>query len=187
MIPDYKTYFENGISYQTYLKNMELEMNSEIETKYSKYIPMNAQRMKRIEKTFSIDKDLVSIGSNIKWLVISEHWCGDASQILPIMNEISNSSNGKIELKIIYRDSNPSLIAEHLTNGSQSIPKLIQLTHDFKLISDWGPRPKTAQELVIKLKSDPNTALTYSEELHKWYAQNKQKEILEELLTLLKA
>ena len=61
----------------------------------------------------------------------------------------------------------------------------MHLTEDYKLIADWGPRPKTAQALVVHLKSNPDTALTYSEELHKWYAKDKQTEILEELLKLV--
>jgi thiol-disulfide isomerase/thioredoxin len=183
---DYKSYFEKGISYEKYLENIESELQSKIETAYSKYIPMNAQRMKRLEKTFILNKELVSVHTNIKWLVISENWCGDASQILPVINRVAESSDNKIELKIVYRDENAELIAQHLTNGSKSIPKLIQLTKDYKLISDWGPRPKTAQELVVQLKSNPETALTYSEELHKWYAKDKQTEILDELLKLVK-
>lgn len=183
---DYKVYFEKGISYNKYIKNMELESLSTTETQYSKYIPMNFQRTKRLNKTLGLIDSITIPAQNIKWLVISEHWCGDASQILPVINKVAESSNGKIELKIVYRDENPELIAAHLTNGSQSIPKLIQLNENYELKLDWGPRPKLAQELVMQLKSDPTKALTYSDELHKWYALDKQKEIIRELTDLIK-
>lgn len=182
---NYKDYFEKGITYEEYLKNFHVELNSGIENKYSKYLPMNWQRSNRIEKTLVLDSKFEVIEQTINWLVISEHWCGDASQILPLIHKISLVSNGKINLKMIYRDQYPELMEMHLTNGSKSIPKLIQLNDQYKLISDWGPRPKIAQELVMKLKSDPNTSPNYSEELHKWYAQDKQKEIIKELFDLI--
>lgn len=182
---NYKDYFEKGISYAEYLMNFEAELNSGIESKYSTYLPMNWQRSNRIEKTLILDSKFESIEQTTNWLVISEHWCGDASQILPVIHKISLASKGKINLKIIYRDQYPELIEMHLTKGSKSIPKLIQLNEQYKLISDWGPRPKIAQELVMRLKSNPDTSSNYSEELHKWYAQDKQKVIIKELFDLI--
>jgi hypothetical protein len=73
----------------------------------------------------------------------------------------------------------------HLTNGGMSVPKLIQLDENSELINDWGPRPKAAQEMVIKLKSDPETAANYIEELHKWYAKDKQQSTVSELMELI--
>lgn len=181
---NYKDYFEKGITYEDYLLNFEAELNSEIESKYSAYLPMNWQRSKRIEKTLILDSKFEAIEQRTNWLVISEHWCGDASQILPVIHKISLASKGKINLKIIYRDQYPELIEMHLTNGSKSIPKLIQLDENYSLIKDWGPRPETAQQLVVQLKSNPLTAASYSEEVHKWYAKDKQVQIQSELLAL---
>jgi Thioredoxin len=182
---NYKDYFEGGVSYEMYLANFEAEINSGIENKNSKYLPMNWQRSNRIYKTLTLDSKFETVNQKLIWLVISEHWCGDASQILPVMHKISLASNGKINLRLIYRDQYPELMEMHLTNGSKSIPKLIQLNEQYKLISDWGPRPKIAQELVTRLKSNPDTSSNYSEELHKWYAQDKQKVIIKELFDLI--
>lgn len=183
---NYKDYFDKGITYEEYKRNFEAELNSGIENKYSNYLPMNWQRSNRIEKTLILDSKFETIEQKINWLVISEHWCGDASQILPVIHKISLASKGKINLKMIYRDQYPELMEMHLTNGSKSIPKLIQLNDKYELIADWGPRPNTAQALVKKLKSNANTASAYAEELHKWYAQDKQSEILEELIRITK-
>lgn len=182
---NYKDYFEKGISYAEYLMNFEAELNSGIESKYSTYLPMNWQRSNRIEKTLILDSKFEAIEQTTNWLVISEHWCGDASQILPVIHKISLASKGKINLKIIYRDQYPELIEMHLTKGSKSIPKLIQLDENFNFVKDWGPRPETAQQLVIQLKSNPITSPTYSEEVHKWYAKDKQTEIQKELFELI--
>ncbi len=69
----------------------------------------------------------------INWLVITEHWCGDASQIIPIISKVAAESEGKINLRFIYRDENEALIDAHLTDGkSRSIPMLIQINENFE-------------------------------------------------------
>ena len=45
--------------------------------------------------------------------------------------------------------------------------------------------PKEAMALVKRIKSDPAIAHTYSQEVHKWYAQDKQQNIQAELAVLL--
>ena len=70
----------------------------------------------------------------------------------------------------------------HLTNGGMAVPKIVKLDTHAHLLYDWGPRPVKAQELVIALKSNPETSSNYSEELHKWYAKDKQQSTVNELL-----
>jgi hypothetical protein len=187
---DYELFFEKGISYEQYLKNMEEELHNPINTNYAQYIPMNFQRSTRIAKTVVVNstiKDyLQSLHHKINWLVISEHWCGDASQILPVLNAIALASKGMIDLRIVYRDDNPVLMDAHLTKGGKAIPKLIQLDTKFNINSVWGPRPNEAQKLVMELKSNPATAATYAEVLHKWYANDKTQSTQRDILKMLK-
>ncbi|MEI6411189.1 MAG: thioredoxin family protein [Bacteroidota bacterium] len=184
----YQTYFQKAIPYDVYLRNFESELAGS-DSPYAQYIPLNFQRSSRIAKTLKLSDDLKKalqlLDRQLNWLVISEHWCGDASQILPLINAIAEASEGKITLRIIYRDANPELMNAHLTNGSKSIPKLIQLDEQFNLLASWGPRPTEAQALVMRLKSDPETAKTYSEAVHTWYAHDKTASTQLELLKLL--
>ncbi len=186
---NYKQYFEKGISYQAYLQNMENEVASKIETNYSQYVPMNLQRSKRIAKTLQLQElrktVIKSLTKKVNWLLISEHWCGDASQILPVINAVAEFSNGMIDLRVVYRDENPELIEAHLTNGTKSIPKLIQLDENFVITAIGEPRPEEAQKLVKQLKSNPETANNYSEILHKWYADDKTISTQKDLIELL--
>jgi len=185
---EYKTYFSNGISFETYHQNMIEEVESKRVSEYAEYLPMNLQRSKRILKTFqlqdSLKETLRNLNHKINWLVISEHWCGDASQIIPVIHSIANASEGKINLKIVYRDSS-ELINHHLTNGGKSIPKIVQLDDEFNFLKEWGPRPVLAQELIEELKTNGTELPVVIEKIHKWYADDKtvltQKEI-EELL-----
>jgi hypothetical protein len=53
------------------------------------------------------------------WIVISEGWCGDAAQLLPVFDKMAEQSEGKIELRIVLRDENEELMSHFLTNKSQ--------------------------------------------------------------------
>jgi hypothetical protein len=183
---DYKAYFEKGVDFETYLAKMEDEAALKASEGLLAYVPMNLQRVSRILKTYEVSPALletfVQIQHKINWLVITENWCGDAAQIVPVMHKIASVSEGKITLRLIYRDEHLPLIDAHLTGTSRSIPKLIQLDTHFNLTAIWGPRPNEAQQLVLDLKKNPATADKYSEELHKWYAQNKQAFIERDLI-----
>ena len=74
---------------------------------------------------------------------------------------------------------------QFLTNGGRSIPKTIQMNEAFEVTKSWGPRPAEAQELVQRVKADPERAHLYSEELHKWYAVNRQQACQVELRALI--
>jgi len=186
---NYKKYWDNGISYQEYKQNIINELEGNSDSKYLKYLPLNIQRLNRIEKTVSLNPELLDAiagltpGSHL--LVISEGWCGDAAQILPVLNALAIASEGRISLRIVYRDQNQELMNAHLTGTSQSIPVVILLNDNLEFQSWWGPRPKVAQELLMKLKSDPATANEYQEPLHNWYHKDKQQAIQHELQEFL--
>jgi Thioredoxin len=182
----YREYFEKGINFETYFENMVENTRTNTDPTYGPYLAQNLQRVKRLMKTTKVTEVLrdatMNLRDSVKWLVISEHWCGDAAQILPVLYAIAAASGGRIDLRIVYRDQNEPLIAAHLTNGTKSIPKLVQLDADYRFISEWGPRPVEAQHLVQELKANPATALDYADKLHKWYADDKTMSTQRELL-----
>lgn len=187
---DYANYWNQAFTYPQYANNVETEAASKPTTGNSKYVPINWQRMQRIKKTAALSPAalelLGQLNKPVYWLVITENWCGDSAQSTPIMELMAEASNGKIELRFIYRDANPDLMNAHLTGTSMSIPKVIQLDSDFKVIGSWGPRPDKAHQLVIRLRSNPATEHTYSEELQKWYTQDKQVGIEAGLMELVR-
>jgi len=186
----YSTYFKEGVPYVRFLANLDAELESDNNGPYQVYLPMNRQRMQRLNKTFKpspeIAEMLNALHKKYHWLVIAEPWCGDVSQILPVIAAFADAAGSNIQLRIAYRDANPELMDAHLTGGvSRSIPVLLQFDENFNLTGSWGPRPSEAQQLVMHLKSHPETAENYSEELHKWYAMDKQRAIQRDLLNLL--
>ncbi|MEO8234387.1 MAG: thioredoxin family protein [Flavobacterium sp.] len=154
------------------------------------YSKLNETRMNRLDKTLHVGiesmQGLNSLKHQYYWLVLTEGWCGDAAQLIPIFNKMSNASNN-IELKILFRDENKPLMDLFLTNGSKSIPKLIILekeTLQFK--GTWGPRPEGATKLIKSYKQQygviDNTAKT---ELQLWYLHDKGLSTQNELTTLM--
>lgn len=188
---DYKRYIRDGISYDQYKIQMAEDFQFNEDEKVKSYIQLNQSRMHRVEKTYAISENITHHLNTSKnktyWLVLTEHWCGDASQILPVLNAIAKASHGNIELKLVYRDENPELMDAYLTDGTRSIPKLIQLDTHFDVTGIWGPRPGVAQNLVKVLKSNPETAQSYANQLHLWYAKDKQRTIDMEIEKLLQS
>jgi len=142
------------------------------------YSELNEARMNRLEKTISIVDDVKNKLENLDkkyiWLVLAEGWCGDAAQILPIIYKMSEVSE-KIDLKIALRDDNDALMQHFLTNGAKAIPKLIVLdAATLAVLSDWGPRPHGAKQLIIDYKATHGIIdETAKIELQKWYLQDK--------------
>lgn len=186
---DYQVYLSKGIDYDQYRLNMEQDLLLNSDSKIREYINLNIHRMNRVEKTYRVDPTLAervkALHHKTYWLILAEHWCGDAAQTLPVFQKIAAHSQGMIEIRLVYRDENPELMDTYLTGESRSIPKLIQLDKHYNVTGIWGPRPTPAQKLVKQLKANPDTAATYSTELHKWYANDKQKSLEIEISKLI--
>ncbi len=152
---------------------------------------LNVQRMKRLDKTTKLIPDLQEKLSHLNrsqiWLVITEAWCGDAAQIVPLFRHIEKVSD-HISLKLLFRDENPALMDQFLTNGARAIPKMISLDADtHAVLGTWGPRPQTAQQMVMDHKVNPILPEeAFKKELHTWFARDKTLSIQKELLDCLK-
>lgn len=155
------------------------------------YTELNEARMNRLDKKMVITEEniqrLLTLKRNYIWLVLSEGWCGDAAQILPIINKMDSISQ-HIELKIAFRDENETLINLFLTNGSKAVPKLIVLDKNSEaVIGSWGPRPTGATNLIKSYKQQYGVVdETAKTELQLWYLHDKgistQNEIVELML-----
>ena len=166
------------------------ECTGEISAEHVAATKINAQRMKRLDKQIILNdkiKAALKINKQWTWVILIESWCGDGAQNLPIIAKIAELSPN-IELKILLRDQNPTLMDKYLTNGSKSIPKLICYEKGTEReIGIWGPRPKAIQEMVNVFKSN-NPNISHDEfvkNLHLWYAQNKAEALQEELTQLI--
>lgn len=141
------------------------------------YSLLNDKRMKRLDKTLKIsEKTQVEISKIVApetWLVLTEGWCGDAAQNLPVIDKMA-SLNKNIELKLVLRDENVALMDLFLTNGGKAIPKLIRLDKDLNVLNIWGPRPKVAAKMVADYKAKHGILdAAFKQDLQIWYNKNK--------------
>jgi hypothetical protein len=146
--------------------------------------------MNRVEKTTVLNPELIEVLHNIKRkykiLVITEGWCGDAAQIVPVIQKIVLSAPNKFNLKLVLRDQNLELIDAHLTNGGRAIPVLLILDEQGNLIMPkWGPRPQILQDLMMSWKQESTDMEVLAEKLHSWYAKDKTQAIQLELTEVL--
>tara|TARA_R110002096_G_scaffold434360_3_gene655705 strand:+ start:5676 stop:6296 length:621 start_codon:yes stop_codon:yes gene_type:complete len=155
------------------------------------YTKLNMQRSNRWDKRGVINDELANKLSdfprNVTWLVLTEGWCGDASQLLPFLNKMAEISPS-IELKLILRDEHLNVMDAYLTNGtSRSIPKLIALdTETLEELGTWGPRPKVIQDRFVEMVADSTMSNDdVKRELHLWYARDKGAGIQAEFFEIL--
>lgn len=164
------------------------EEQSEELTNYSS---LNETRMNRLEKTMKIseenDNKLKSLNNEFIWLVISEGWCGDAAQLLPIFNKMSEAADGKIDLRIVLRDDNLDLMDHFLTNKGRAIPKLIVIDKATSgALAHWGPRPKGAADLIADYKKEHGVFdEKIKTELQLWYLHDKGNTTQEEIIGMM--
>jgi hypothetical protein len=155
------------------------------------YSELNESRMRRLDKTIKIsDETIVKLNilnHHYIWLVLTESWCGDAAQILPILNKMAVASNGKIEMKLVLRDTNEELMNHFLTNKGKAIPKLICIDKKTgSVVADWGPRPQGAIDLIKNYKEKFAVIdETTKADLQLWYLHDKGVSTQNEIIQLL--
>ena len=156
------------------------------------YSELNETRMNRLEKTIVIADENVQKLQRLQkeyiWLVISEGWCGDAAQILPVIHKMAELSE-KIDLRIVFRDENDDLMNLFLTNGTKSIPKLIILDKNtLEVLGDFGPRPIGATQLILDYKKQYGLIDEKGKtDLQLWYLHDKGLSTQKEIIDLINA
>ncbi|MBU2947874.1 thioredoxin family protein [Zobellia uliginosa] len=154
------------------------------------YTMLNDRRMKRFDKTVKVSEEaattIARLDKRVQFIVLTESWCGDAAPALPVINKVAEL-NDNIDLKVVLRDENISLMNRFLTNGGMSIPKLIVWdAENQEVLADWGPRPEPAAKLVADHKEKHGKLLPeIKEEIQQWYNKDKGQTTLKELLTRL--
>jgi hypothetical protein len=190
-----KKYVEKSMSFSEYVALIDrlLEERKTTGEKQSEemfnYGKLNRQRMKRLEKTVELKQSLVeqirAFDRKMIWLIITEGWCGDAAQNIPVIEKIA-AENLKIETKYILRDENLNLMDKFLTNGARSIPKLIALDAEtLEVPGTWGPRPEVLMDYFYEMRESGLGKPEMMENLQRWYISDKNQSVQKEFEVLL--
>ncbi|MFD1020533.1 thioredoxin family protein [Thalassobacillus hwangdonensis] len=155
-------WYNKGITAQEYVDVMEVHRENLI------HIYENFQLE---EKDYELFEKLRS--KELRVLVLTESWCGDAMLNIPILLRIAEATN--MDVHFLYRDQNLELMDQYLTNGkSRSIPIFIFIDKNGREVAVWGPRAKTIQRFI----NESNAALPPKE-------ANDFKEKQQEMFTFL--
>ncbi|MBL7885907.1 MAG: thioredoxin family protein [Flavobacterium sp.] len=192
-----KESLQNSYSYEEYRNHVTALVKEGKTTGHDQseamihYSELNEARLHRLDKTMQVTDEVQSFLEKINrkyiWLVIAEGWCGDAAQILPIINKMAQVSDA-IDLRIVLRDDNEDLMNMFLTNGTKSIPKLIIIDQETEEVIDhFGPRPQGAKQLILDYKTTHRIVdETAKIELQKWYLTDKGVSTQNEIIALLR-
>ena len=188
-------YIKKGYSFDQYLERIEDELEEQIELDDPKELvplfAMNLKQSRDIRKNFrynpGMEKKAKSYNADLKILVISEGWCEDAAQIVPIVDRLAETIG--VELKIVLRDENLALMEEYHTDGSFSVPMVIGVTPEGEEAFRFGPRPAKAMVFTNRFKKDPDkySKDDFIEDLDRFYLENHGQDIITEILELVEA
>jgi hypothetical protein len=193
----FKEKFESSLSYNDYkdlvinlAENKSTTGTDQSDSRISN-TRLNAARMKRIDKTVNVLTGAEDAFANLKkeyvWLVLTESWCGDSAQSIPVINMIAELSDA-IEMGFVFRDENPELMDCCLTNGTKSIPKLIAVDKaTYTLLGTWGPRPAPAQNMMLEYKEKKHKEYNeVQKDIALWYTKDNGITLQKELIELIK-
>ena len=179
-----KNYWNKGIPFEQYLNDVENEILSDSNSEFTPYYELNKKRMDRLLKTYRVKDAQIArfdkLNFSGKLLIITEGWCGDAAQILPVIYRFFEK---RLEIRVIYRDQNEELMNQFLTNGSKSIPIVLILNENNEVVTHWGPRPEFGTELFNKFKrnEDAYPKEMFMEEIQIAYNKDKGAAIIDEI------
>lgn len=172
---DFRTYWDNGFTWERYL-------NGEVE----KLEPLwRGVYARAVVPEWALERG-AEVGE-WRMLVITEDWCGDASNTVPVMARLAEVLPN-IQVRLVKRDENPELMDAFLTSGSRSIPMAIVLRPDWTVAGAWGPRPGELQAFVL---AEKKAALRPVDEIYRdvrrWYARDRGESTLRALLDIMAA
>lgn len=184
-----KKYVDSGLTWGEYVAHMqEVIENGDKENDKYQYYSLNLTRMERLAKKIKLTDEqqarLSKLGKDISLIMITEGWCGDASQILPVVHKLVEKSE-KVDDVVNLRDSS-DLIDKYLTNGGKSIPIIVGVdAHTHEELFKWGPRPAWGADYLKRYKSGEINHDEFVIELQKKYNKDKGQTILNEFLDLM--
>jgi hypothetical protein len=170
-VANHETDWARGIPWKRYL-NEEVREHSDLWRGVWERTRSPAEQLDR----------LTGIGGSWRLLVLSEDWCGDASNTVPVLARLAADAP-QLELRILKRDENLELMDLYLTNGSQSIPLAIVLDDAGDAVGQWGPRPVELQEMVIREKRAGERPMSeIYKDTRRWYATDRGVTTIRELV-----
>jgi hypothetical protein len=140
---------------------------------------------KRITIPIEISARVEALGGQWHLLVLTEDWCGDSVNIVPIVAKLTESVSN-MDMRMLARDENLDIMDSHLTGTSRSIPIVILLNPKYEECGWWGPRPRELQKWVVEKGMKLPKEERYKE-VRTFYARDHGLTTMRELVEMLEA
>jgi hypothetical protein len=150
-----------------------VDKNAELWAAVWRRAEVDAEHVRRIE----------ALGSAWHLLVLSEDWCGDAVNTVPVIAKLVELTSNA-DLRVLARDENPDIMDTHLTGASRSIPVVIALDEEFRERGWWGPRPSALQRWVLGEGQAMELKERYRE-VRAWYARDRGRTTVDEVVAMM--
>lgn len=141
-MPTLNEWFEKGIPAKEFVETMKV----------------NKESLQSVYEQFAVSEEDRAFFQGVKEkelraIVITEDWCGDAMMNVPILLNIAQAAN--IDTRMILRDQNLELMDQYLTNGTaRSIPIFVFIDNQGEEKAVWGPRAPKVQEFVMEMRKN---------------------------------
>lgn len=181
-----------GLDFATFLERAHQRKDAnDPADPYAQGRPLNYSRMTRHQATYVPTEAMTTAMNTITepqtWVVITEDWCGDSAQTLPVIAAIA-ALNPLVELRILDRDTYPEAMDLYLTNGSRSVPMVIAFGSSAspEQLWVWGPRPEAAKLEVATWKTQFAVNTEWYPLLHAWYVKHGHQEVEADFIQRIK-
>ena len=174
-VPDRKAIFNNGVTYTQWLDNPDEQAHRE--------------KILAFEKTTTVSNEVIDelgcLERVVNIIAIAETWCGDVMRHVPLINKLSELSNGKVNVRFISRDAAPDFFIRFLTNGGEALPKLVFCNGEFTEVGNWGPMSETPKRFIAEGKAVGDVG-TARKKVSAFYEKNNGEEATKEIVSLIK-
>jgi hypothetical protein len=147
----------------------------------------NAELWAAVWRRAAVPDELVqraaALGGAWHLLILSEDWCGDAVNTVPVIAKLAELSPN-LDVRVLARDHNLDLMDAHLTGTSRSIPAVIVLDENYVERGWWGPRPTELQAWVLGPGRVVDKDARYRA-VRAWYARDAGRTTVEEVVATL--
>lgn len=185
---------DNGMTWDQYLAEMDraTEVDPALlsgeEAERAGFSKLNRHRAGRILRTWKPSAELAgrldALEGPQTWLVLTEAWCGDSAQCLPMIALMAERAPGA-DLRLLLRDTNLEVMDRYLTDGKRAIPKLVALEEGGAELFRWGARPAAAQVVMDQALAEGLEKPERLERLHLFYGRDRGRALDAEFVALL--
>ncbi|HEX4138405.1 MAG TPA: thioredoxin family protein [Bryobacteraceae bacterium] len=144
--------FAEGLSYSGFLAKAALN-HDKFDASYQS-VPLTEDDLSFLRKAAQLPNGPAKI------LAIAEAWCGDVYRELPTQVRIAEATG--MELRIFFRDENPDIMDEFLSNSgkSRAIPVFVYYTADLRYITHFTERSASAHAGLEAAKTEAKAELS---------------------------